>query len=331
MSKIQGNIHTTDIFIKNAIQIWNDRYDYSKVVYKDSNTKVTIICKKHGEFEQLSSNHYKYGCGRCGREMNVRNNYLKEKCKREFISKANIIHQNIYDYSYTIYKNAITKIIVICKKHGEFSISPNNHLQGKGCPECGKKSAGLAKLKSFENYYPEFIKLYGDKYDYSSVVWEGGSKPVIVICKKHGKFYIIPYLHKIGKECQSCSNQYSCTSMSWLLLMEKRYYSKIQHAMNLGEFIIPGTRYKADGYIESSNTIFEFHGDFWHGNPELYDKNKINPRINITYGELYNQTIEKSKLIRNKGYNLIEIWENDWKKFIRSIRTLQKIWKKYSK
>ena len=83
------NIHTTDIFIKNAIEIWNDRYDYSKVVYKDSNTKVIIICKKHGEFEQISSNHYKYGCGRCGREMNVRNNYLKEKCKREFISKAN--------------------------------------------------------------------------------------------------------------------------------------------------------------------------------------------------------------------------------------------------
>ena len=79
MSKIQGNIHTTDIFIKNAIEIWNDRYDYSKVVYKDSNTKVIIICKKHGEFEQISSNHYKYGCGRCGREMNVRNNYLKEK------------------------------------------------------------------------------------------------------------------------------------------------------------------------------------------------------------------------------------------------------------
>ena len=55
--------------------------------------------------------------------------------------------------------------------------------------------------------------------------------------------------------------------------------------------------------------------------------NKINPRVGITYGELYNQTKEKSKLLIDKGFNLIEIWENDWKKFIKSIIIIQKKYK----
>jgi len=326
-TKIQYNKHDTEMFVQMAKKIWGDTYDYSKVDYKDSNTKIIVICEKHGEYEQIPTNHLKYGCGSCGREANKRNIELKEKCKSEFVSKANTIHENIYDYSSTHYVDSISKVTVICKIHGVFSITPSNHLRDKGCPDCGKEYSRLAKLKDFDEYQPEFIKLYGDKYDYSSVVWEGGSKPITVICKKHGEFHILPYLHKIGKECQKCSNRYSTISMDWLLFMEKRYLTEIQHARNLGEFVIPGTRYKADGYIKSSNTIFEFHGDFWHGNPELYDENEMNPRVGITYGELYNQTIAKSKIILDKGYNLIEIWENDWKKFVTSIKIIQNIWK----
>jgi hypothetical protein len=116
--------------------------------------------------------------------------------------------------------------------------------------------------------------------------------------------------------------------MDWLLFMEKRYSTEIQHARNLGEFIIPGTRYKADGYIQSLNTIFEFHGDFWHGNPELYEQTELNPKTGITYGELYKQTLAKSKLIIENGFDLIEIWENDWKKFIKNIKVLQNKWRK---
>ena len=330
-NKIQYNKHTTELFIKKAEEIWDNKYDYSKVDYKDSNNKVIIICKKHGEFEQFPPNHLKYGCGSCGRETNKRNIELKEQCKREFMLKANTIHENIYDYSSTHYVDVVSKVIVICKTHGEFSISPNNHLRGKGCPVCGRESSRLAKLKDFDEYQPEFIKLYGDKYDYSSVVWEGGSNLITVICKKHGEFHILPYLHKVGKECQRCSNQHSGISMEWLLFMEKRYLTEIQHARNLGEFVIPGTRFKADGYIQSTNTIFEFYGDFWHGNPKIYDQSEINPKVGITYGELYARTITKSKVILEKGYNLVEIWEKDWKKFIKTLLIIQKKWRKVYK
>ena len=324
---IQYNKLDTEEFIKKSNEIWGNKYNYSKTNYIDSNNKVIIICDKHGEFEQLPSNHYKYGCGNCGWEQNTRNIELKEGCKNNFEIKANKIHNNTYDYSKAYYVNSVKKLIVICKKHGDFNISPNNHLRGKGCPKCGIEKSITAKIKPYEDYYNDFIKLYNNKYDYSSVIWKGSSFPIYIICNKHGVFEIIPYLHIKGKECPKCSNQHSSISIDWLSYMEIKYSTKIIHAKNEGEYIIPNSRYKADGYAVLINTIFEFHGDFWHGNPKLYDQSKINPRIGLKFGDLYKKTIEKSKYIKDNGYNIIEIWENDWKRFIKVIIKIQKKWR----
>jgi hypothetical protein len=332
---IQYNKLDTNNFIEKCIQIWGNKYDYSKTEYLGANDKVIIICDKHGEFEQLPSNHYKYeGCKYCNDKdihrknvFNIRNIELKEKCKKEFETKTNKIHNNKYDYSKTNYIDAKTKITIICKEHGEFNVTPNNHLRGNGCPECGKIKSTEAKIKPYEEYHKEFIKLYGDKYDYSLVKWNGSSIKISVLCKKHGLFNILPYLHVNGKACPKCSNQFSRMSIDWLTYMEIKYDVKINHAQNIGEYMIPNSRYKADGYAKNINTIFEFHGDFWHGNPKLYNKNKANPRVGLTFGELYEKTLQKSTFIKDNGYNLIEIWENDWKKFIKSISIIQNKWK----
>jgi hypothetical protein len=325
---IQYNKLDTEEFIKKSIEIWGSKYDYSKTNYIDSNNKVIIICSKHGEFEQLPPNHYKYGCGNCGRELNTRNIELKEQCKKNFEIKSNIIHNNLYNYSKADYIDATSKLIIICQKHGEFKQSPNNHLRGKGCPDCGKEKSIIAKTKPYEDYYNKFIELYKDKYDYSTVVWNGSSIAISVICKNHGTFLIIPYLHIKGKECPKCSNHFSKISIDWLSYMEIKYSVQIIHAKNEGEYVIPNSRYKADGYSKLTNTIFEFHGDFWHGNPKLYEQNKINPRTGLTFGNLYEKTNEKTKFIKDNGYNIIEIWEYDWKKFIRAIIKIQKLFRK---
>jgi hypothetical protein len=330
-SRIQYNKLDTDSFIKKSIQIWGNKYNYSKTNYIGSNNKVIIICDKHGEFEQLPSNHYIYGCGICGREKNVRRIELNEKSKNNFEINSNNIHNNFYDYTKSVYIDAKTKVIVICKEHGEFNVSPNNHLRGKGCRKCGTIKMANSKIKPYKKYYDEFIKLYNDNYDYSCVEWKGSSYPISILCKKHGLFIVVPYLHQRGKGCPKCSNQHSKISIQWLTYMEIKYSVKIIHAQNQGEYLIPNSRYKADGYSESINTIFEFHGDFWHGNPILYDKNKVNIRLGLTFGELHEKTLQKSNFIRENGYNLIEIWENDWKNFIKSITIIQKKWNNKNK
>ena len=53
----------TTLFITKAVKIHKDRYDYSKVNYINAKTKVTIVCREHGDFQQTPSNHlYNYNC-----------------------------------------------------------------------------------------------------------------------------------------------------------------------------------------------------------------------------------------------------------------------------
>jgi hypothetical protein len=79
------------------------------------------------------------------------------------------------------------------------------------------------------------------------------------------------------------------------------------------EFRIPGKRWHADGYHRATNTVFEFLGDYWHGNPSKYPSQDINPSTGITYGEMYRNTIERLDAIRECGFNVVFVWECDWK------------------
>jgi len=83
------------------------------------------------------------------------------------------------------------------------------------------------------------------------------------------------------------------------------------------EVCVNGRYFIVDGYDPITNTIYEFDGDFWHGNPEVYDLNAINPKNKKTFGELYNVTMEKKSILKNAGYNIISVWEKDFDKLIK--------------
>lgn len=183
----------TQDFINKSIEIHGNTYDYSKSVYINANTKIIINCEVHGEFTQLSNNHYKYGCGKCGTAKNIRNNNLRKACSDNFIQKANLVHSNVYDYSKSNYINAVTKVIIICKIHGEFEQTPNNHLRNRTCPSCANLRRVIRKTSDFGDYYDSFVEKHGDKYDYSKIIWKGASIKITITCKIHGDFEILPY------------------------------------------------------------------------------------------------------------------------------------------
>ena len=106
-------------------------------------------------------------------------------------------------------------------------------------------------------------------------------------------------------------NKYSDICIQWLNdLIEGGV--EIIHAKNGGEYIIPNTRYKADGYCKETNTIYEFHGDYWHGNPNIYPPTFYNKISHLTMGELYDKTLKKENCIKELGYNLVVMWEADY-------------------
>ena len=189
---------TTEEFIEKAKKIHGEKYDYSKTIYEKCNIKICIICPEHGEFWQTPSEHLSgYGCKYCGG--------TNKLTTEEFIEKAKKIHGDKYDYSKAEYINSKTKICIICPKHGEFWIRPNDHLNGQGCRKCSDELNGLKKRKTKEQFIEEARKIHGNKYDYSKVEYLGLNKKVCIICPEHGEFWQSPYGHLRGDGCSKCS------------------------------------------------------------------------------------------------------------------------------
>jgi G:T-mismatch repair DNA endonuclease (very short patch repair protein) len=102
---------------------------------------------------------------------------------------------------------------------------------------------------------------------------------------------------------------------------------EIQHAENLGEFRIPSTQWTVDGYNSHTTTVYEFQGDFWHGNPKRFNPEEINPRNGIIFGDLYKKTMNKNEALRNMGYTVIDVWESDWDRGICAVVAVQRLFK----
>jgi len=138
---IENKKLTKDIFINKAILIHKNKYDYSEIEYKDSYSKVNIICPIHGKFEQEANSHLQgKGCPKCQYD---KLSIILRKSLDVFIKEALNIHKNIYDYSQVEYINNHTKIKIICKKHGVFEQTPDKHLSGQGCPICSSSKGEL--------------------------------------------------------------------------------------------------------------------------------------------------------------------------------------------
>lgn len=143
-----GNVYkpTTEEWVKLAKEKYGDKYDYSRSLYKNSHTYLTIICKEHGEFKltpvaHLSKSH---GCKKCSNRVR----YTTDEWKRVAID----IHSDLYDYSKVSFTRGIDEVIIICKKHGEFNQQANLHLMGSGCTLCKNKTESKLFIWLKENY-----------------------------------------------------------------------------------------------------------------------------------------------------------------------------------
>ena len=150
-------------FIAKAKEVHGDEYNYSKVVYINSNTKVVIICAIHGDFNQIPSSHLQgHGCYDCGF---IESANKRRSSTEEFVTKAKRVHGEEYDCSKVDYKGSrnqnSSRVIIICSKHGEFLTLPNNFLRGSGCPLCGLEKQKAKRKKRVKTEWlslEEFIK-----------------------------------------------------------------------------------------------------------------------------------------------------------------------------
>jgi very-short-patch-repair endonuclease len=224
---------------------------------------------------------------------------------KEFIEKAKKIYGDKYEYTLVRYINAKIKVKIICKEHGIFEQIPDNHIRIGGCNKCGVIKRSLMKfLYKKDRFIENAVKIHGSKYDYSLVEYIGSTKKVNIICKEHGVFRQMPAGHLSGKGCYICNSKCG--------LMENKWLDSYNIPNEYRQYIIEN--YRVDGINIKDKIIYEFYGDYWHGNPEKYNPNDINKSTYKTFGELYNYTIKREEYLKSLGYIIISIWESDYNK-----------------
>lgn len=245
-------------FINRAKKVHGDKYDYSKVEYKNSQTKVCIVCPEHGEFLQLPNNHLNgQGCPKCTNKVFDTN---------DFVKKAKQVHGDKYDYSKVEYENSFKPVTIICKEHGEFKQKPKEHLQGSGCQKCGKiKTWDKRGRITTEEFVDRAKRMHGNKYDYSLTEYLNERSKVCIICHKkskngieHGKFFQKARLHLNGNGCPKCRN-------SWLESTLRVFFEdkKIKYEQEKTfDWLISNKNYKfhLDFYLPDYNVAIECQG-----------------------------------------------------------------------
>lgn len=203
LARTQSQRYTTKEFIDSVTKTHNSKYNYSKVIYHNSQTKVEIICPTHGTFKMKPNSHFNgQGCPKCGRISANKNIVLDYSI---FLERAEQVHNNRYAYQEESYTNYTTKINIYCSEHGYFKQTPHSHISMKaGCPKCGNLRGSKLIQKSWDIVHDLFLVTHGDKYEYNKDSFVNVSKKIKIKCKEHGWFFQKPYSHYGGSGCIKC-------------------------------------------------------------------------------------------------------------------------------
>lgn len=214
-----------------------------------------------------------------------------DKCRKLAASKGGKIIS-------TSYINSRTKYIWECKNGHQWKTTYKSILEGHWCAECNKLSItdyhNLAKKNN-----GRFIDNKQPQNNRDKCLWE---------CHVGHCWYARYDNIQSGKWCPECAqNKFvSLGETEWL------DYLEIPNKNRNRFLFFDDLCLNVDGYY--NDTVYQFHGDYWHGNPKVFDSNAKNLHLNKTFGELYNKTLYKDNIIKSSGTKLVIMWEYDWKK-----------------
>lgn len=199
----KSRILTTESFIEKYRDKFGDVYDTSLVDYKDSESEVTMICPKHGEFRKTPHALMRgEGCPKCGRESSIDGHRLS---REEVIRRANEVHGFKYNYEKYNGEKLSDEVTIICPIHGEFRQTMRKHLMGSGCRECAYEKLRELQRKPLERIIRECEEVHDHKYRYILDFEYVNNKSYLhAVCPIHGDFMQEINAHLKGQGCQKC-------------------------------------------------------------------------------------------------------------------------------
>lgn len=274
--------------------------------YNGRHHPTTFTCPHNHTWSALPNNILKgFGCPVCSRKI--------KKTTQQFEQELDTINKKrenkVFLCKGQTYVSSFVPLQFRCNNNHEWTNTPSNVINNQqGCKICAgknkkttqefeqelKEKRSTIKIKEGEHYFTAHTKM-------------------IFLCDAGHEWSARPIDVLIGYGCPHCVKKgYSKKAIKWI--REMSHVGNIQHAENGGEYLIPSTPFYADGYCKETNTIYEFYGDCYHGNPNVYSPTtRCHPyNRQLTAQQLYERTINREQLIKSLGYNIVTVWENDY-------------------
>lgn len=272
-------------------EVHGDTYEYKDVYYKNTRGFVVAVCKEHGEFTQNIFKH-KAGqnCPECAKKISVEK---RRWTLPEVVVKATEVHKGLYEYvSLEIAEFELTKVVAVCKEHGEFTQDLARHLAGQGCPKCWHERRGESIRLSFEDFKSVANQVHENYYTYKEIYKDEGERTrAVVICPFHGEFTQIMNDHLTGHGCPNCAQRISQPNKDIYALFDTWGLDPVQ------EFRPTKSRKTFDVYVPSLKLAIEYNGNYWHSSKFMEN----------------NYHKAKSELAASAGMRLVHIFSHEWK------------------
>ena len=308
---------TTAEYVAEARLVHGDAYRYPNTVYELAKNLVEIECPAHGSFWQEADSHLQgRGCDVCAwlkRAAKLRNPLVDCLARMDDLYKGKITCLNM---SETL--NLKDNREFLCADHGQFTRSFHHLLdREQGCGLYADERLRELYAMGYDEFVRRATIVHSNGYNYPAAAnYKNNRTKVLITCRTHGPFLQNPYDHLSGRGCSQCNRNTSKVETEWL-----DWLGVCSEPGTRQKFLrLEGSGIKVDGYDGATNTVYEFWGDYWHGNPKFYDQGKMHPKIKLTFGQLYKRTLAKIEKIKCAGFQLVEIWEDDWKKLKKELK-----------
>ena len=315
--------------LKTTLKLKFNNIDLEDESYIDNNTKCTFICNSHGSFKSIPKYivQTQYGCEKCSYEIRSENYKGIIFTSAEQITKR---IQSLHSINYTFSKLDSRKGTVNCKIHGNQNPRFISSIEKTPCLLCKKDQSILIQVEKkqnkrvgkktrdernkeraipFNSFYEILSLEFKEKYLYDISTFINMNTKMAIICSFHGGFWQTPAEHKkasIGCPKCNCLNK-SKQETAWLSTFDVSFqYQKKLKISDTKYFIV-------DAFDPLTNTVYEYFGDFWHGNLNKYSPDNINPICKKTFKQLNEETLFKLDSLKSKDFNIIYIWESDFK------------------
>lgn len=273
---------TTEEFISRSTEIHKGKFDYSKSVYVNSDTLLTVTCPTHGDIQVKPHGHLRgHDCDKCSKTYKLTTEEFVRRSKDKFGDK--------FDYSETEYVDMDTNLTLICRQNGRFLVTPRSHFsctsgynlefRQKYVGEIPNSSQDLHnkpamvknwKPASLEHFVARSKEAHGEKYLYHKVEYSSNKRNVMITCPIHGDFLQHPHNHYSGSGCPKCFAAKGASKQEEILA--SNLSGVIRHDNSFGV--------ELDLLIPEHNVAVEVNGIYFHSD-RIPNKNRHSRKTKV--------------------------------------------------